>query len=55
MNIVFWILVIAVAALIWMGCSSCFESIGEFFCGLWGGAADAMSETKEFEEDDEIE
>lgn len=55
MNIVFWALVVILAFLVWLGLSSCFWNIGEFFSDLWNEAREAMEETDEFKEDEENE
>jgi len=55
MNIVFWLLIIIGAGILWLSISSCFWGIGDFFSDLWGGAKDAMNETEIDEEDCENE
>ena len=52
MNIVFWVLVVFAAIILWLALSSVFWDIGDFFSSLVNGAKEAMEETDENEEED---
>ena len=44
MNIVFYLIIILLAVLIWLGCSFLYKDIGGFFTSLWGSAVEEMTD-----------